>query len=279
MTTADMVAAKLGVQPSLIDPSQTKTATPPVPATKRKVHPIAAAIEAPDFQVALKRACPSFMTPERLTRVALTSIRTNPALAKCTAASFAGALMQCATLGLEPGALGHAYLVPYKDQCQFILSYKGEIELARRSGQIISICAYVVHEADDFHWELGLHPDIKHVPAAVADPGPMTHVYAVANLKDGGVQFEVMSRPEVDRIRAMSRSGNSSSSPWASHYEEMAKKTVIRRLFKYLPVSVESQLAISIDEAADRGAQDMSRGFDGNTFDAEATIVENEEAE
>ena len=125
------------------------------------------------------------------------------------------------------------------------------IDLARRSGQILSINAYCVHQADDSSYGLGLHPDIHHVPASAADRGPVSHVYAVAQLKGGGVQFEVMSRAEIEEVRKTSKAGQ--SGPWSSHWEEMAKKTVIRRLFKYLPVSIEAVRAVEADEKADRG--------------------------
>ena len=126
--------------------------------------------------------------------------------------------LQCAQLGLEPGnALGHCYLLPFgngkakdgRPNCQLIIGYRGMIDLARRSGQILSINAYCVHQSDDFSYELGLHPDIHHVPASVADRGPVSFVYAVAQLKGGGVQFEVMSRAEIEEVRKTSKAGQS----------------------------------------------------------------------
>lgn len=212
------------------------------------------------FQNQMRMALPKSMTPERLTRVVMTECRRVPKLLNCNAQSFFGAIMTCAQLGLEPGgALGHCYLLPFgngkaedgKPNAQLIIGYRGMIDLARRSGQIQSINAFVVHEADEFHYELGLHPDIKHIPSNLADPGGVTYVYAVAILMGGGVQFEVMSRAEVEKVRNASKAG--SSGPWVSHFEEMAKKTVIRRLFKYLPVSIEAARAVEVDEKSDRG--------------------------
>lgn len=89
------------------------------------------------------------------------------------------------------------------------------------------------------------------VPGAIRRPGenedaPVTHVYAVARLKDGGTQFEVMTRKQIELVRSQSKAGN--NGPWVTHWEEMAKKTAIRRLFKYLPVSIEIQRAVSMDE-------------------------------
>ena len=202
-------------------------------------------IRQPNFQKQMALAMPKSMTPDRLTRIVMTECRKTPALLKCAPESFYGAVLQCAALGLEPGsALGHCYLLPFgngKDKqgrpnAQLIIGYRGMIDLARRSGQIISLQAYCVHEQDTFNYKLGLDPDIEHIPASVADRGKVTHVYAVAKLKGDGVQFEVMSRAEIEKVRTSSKAGN--SGPWSSHWEEMAKKTVIRRLFKYLPVGI-----------------------------------------
>lgn len=206
----------------------------------------------------IARALPKHMTADRMARIALTEFRKNPDLMKCDPATLFGAVVQCAQLGLEPGgSLGHAYLLPFKNNkrncmdVQFIVGYRGMIDLARRSGQIISISARAVHANDQFSYEFGLHEDLKHKPDESGNPGALTHVYAVARLKDGGVQFDVMSKSEIDRVRAQSKA--SGSGPWSSHYEEMAKKTVIRRLFKYLPVSIEMATAVTLDERVDAG--------------------------
>lgn len=229
-------------------------------AATAKPNTLLGMIMQPSFQRQMRLALPKALTPERLTRIVTTECRKTPDLLKCNQESFMGAVLQCAQLGLEPGsALGHCYLLPFgngkardgKPNAQLIIGYRGMIDLARRSGQILSINAYVVHEADEFAYELGLHPDIKHVPAPVADPGPVVYVYAVANLKGGGTQFEVMSRAEIEKVRKTSKAGN--SGPWSSHWDEMAKKTVIRRLFKYLPVSIEAVKAMEVDEKTDRG--------------------------
>lgn len=220
------------------------------------------------FQAQMALALPKSMTADRLTRIVMTECRKAPALLKCAPESFYGAVLQCAALGLEPGsALGHCYLLPFgngKDRsgrpnAQLIIGYRGMIDLARRSGQIISLQAWTVHAQDTFNYQLGLDPDIQHVPASTADRGPVTHVYAVAKLKGGGIQFEVMSRAEIEKVRSTSKAGN--TGPWASHWEEMAKKSVIRRLFKYLPVSIEAVRAVEIDEKTDRGEATTDQDF------------------
>lgn len=225
-------------------------------------------IRQPNFQKQMALAMPKSMTPDRLTRIVMTECRKTPALLKCAPESFYGAVLQCAALGLEPGsALGHCYLLPFgngKDKqgrpnAQLIIGYRGMIDLARRSGQIVSLQAYCVHEQDTFNYKLGLDPDIEHIPASVADRGKVTHVYAVAKLKGGGVQFEVMSRAEIEAVRKSSKAGT--TGPWSSHWDEMAKKSVIRRLFKYLPVSIEAVRAVEIDEKSERGEAVTEQDF------------------
>lgn len=232
---------------------------------------IAGLLTDPSIKQQMALALPKHMTADRLARIALTEVRKTPKLAQCDQTSFLGAIMQCAALGLEPGgALGHCYLIPFENrrqnrtEVQFIVGYRGMIDLARRSGQIVSLEARTVHEADHFEVELGLDSKIVHRPAwDRADRGSTTFVYAVAKLKDGGVQFDVMSANEINRIRDASQGykmavryakpGQEPNSPWATHWDEMAKKTVIRRLFKYLPVSIEIQRAVGLDEQAEIG--------------------------
>lgn len=204
----------------------------------------------------ISRALPKHMTADRLARVAMTECRKTPKLLDCNPESLFGAVIQCAQLGLEPGgALGHAYLIPFGKEVQFIVGYRGMIDLARRSGQIESLNAIPVYAGDTFECSLGLNPDIKHIPdwdnPEREDPNNLEFVYAVAKLKDGGAQFEVMSRKSIDAIR--SRSNSPHKGPWKTDYTAMALKTVIRRLFKYLPVSIEMQKAVNIDEQVDAG--------------------------
>jgi recombination protein RecT len=245
--------------------AQLKVATGTAVTTKA-VDPVASMIEKMKPQMAL--ALPKHINAERMARIVLTEIRRVPKLANCGRDSLLGAVMTCSQLGLEPGnGLGHAYLLPFEKRakvggqwqtvgtdCQLIIGYRGMIDLARRSGQIVSLSARSVMQHDRFAFRYGLDETIEHVPAD-GDRGALTHVYAVAKLKDGGVQFEVMSRTEVEQVRAQSKSKD--SGPWATHFEEMAKKTAIRRLFKYLPVSIEMQRAVTLDEQGEAGiAQD-----------------------
>ena len=204
---------------------------------------------APQFAKAL----PKVMTPERFTRIATTALTRNPQLAECTSASFFGALLSAAQLGLEPNTvLGQAYLIPYKNykngttECQFQIGYKGLIELAHRSGDLKSIESHVVYENDYFDYALGLEPKLEHKPA-MSNPGKATWVYAIYRLKSGGFGYEVMSVDAINRHRA--QFSKAKNSPWDTNWEEMAKKTVVKKVLKYAPMSSEFIQGMSQDDA------------------------------
>jgi recombination protein RecT len=200
----------------------------------------------------LQTALPRHLSADRMLRIATTSIRRTPKLLACNQQSLLGAIMQSAQLGLEcDGVLGHAYLVPFKEEVQLIVGYKGLIDLARRSGQLSTIYARVVYAKDQFEYAYGLSERLEHIPSGEEEPGDIVAVYAVARLKDGGTQFEVMTAGEVGKIRA--RSMAKDSGPWVTDPAEMHKKTVLRRLCKMLPASVELARAVALDEHADLG--------------------------
>lgn len=211
----------------------------------------------------MAKAAPTHVSAERMARIATTAVRVTPKLGQCSPASFLGALMAAATLGLEVNTpLGHAYLLPFESrkrgvECQLIVGYKGMMELARRSGVVRSIRATVVRSCDEFKVVEGLHPTLEHRPsmdAAERAKAPLTYVYAVAHLADGEPVFVWLSKAEVDKRRARSRAAQ--SGPWVTDYEAMAMKTAVRVLFPWLPQSVEVSrlaMAVQLDEAADRG--------------------------
>ena len=209
----------------------------------------------------IKRALPRNMDVDKITRVAMTDIRNNPKLGECSAQSLASSIMRASQLGLEIGGdLGYAYLVPYGSECQLQVGYRGWLELVRRSGLVSEIYSYAVRKGDLFVHRLGLARDIIHEPSEqrdMSDAG-ITHVYAVARLKDGGLYFEVMERSDVDRIRARSRSG--SGGPWKTDYEQMARKTVLKRLCKTLPCSSE-QMQTLVRESAQEDAVEFAPGI------------------
>lgn len=208
-------------------------------------------------KVQIQMALPKHMNAERMMRIALTSVQRTPALLECAPITLLGAIIQAAQLGLEPdGVTGQAYLIPFNNkkknrkEVQFIPGYRGLIALARRSGEILSIEARVVYEKDDFKFQYGLHQELDHKPTTSEDTGEPIYFYAIARMKDGGAQFDVMTKREVDAIRARSKAAD--YGPWVTDYDEMGKKTVIRRLCKLLPVSIELQKAITLDEKAER---------------------------
>lgn len=215
------------------------------------------------FQALLKHSWPRIaavmpkqMNPDRMFQLAVSCFNQTPGLAQCSPASVLSCLMKCSALGLEPSAvdgLGRAYILPYNNkktgrrEAQFIIGYKGILDLARRSGQIKDISARAVHAGDEFEYEYGLTEGLRHVPSTEPIEGrPLTHVYVVAHFTDGGHYIDVMSKAEVDAVRKRSKAA--SNGPWSTDYEAMAKKTVIRRAFPYLPVSVEVQSSVTSDE-------------------------------
>lgn len=201
----------------------------------------------------IRKALPSVLTPERFTCIVFTALSANAQLWQCTPQSFLGAMMQAAQLGLEPNTpLGQAYLIPYRNkgqlECQFQLGYKGLIDLAYRSGEVTDIAAHEVHEHDKFEYELGLTPRLVHVPA-MHSRGAVIAYYAVFHTKSGGYGFQVMSRDDVAAFaKKTSRAYESASSPWSKYFDEMAKKTVLKKALKYAPLKTEFSRELLTDE-------------------------------
>ena len=204
------------------------------------------------MQGEIKKALPAVMTPERFTRIVLSALSTNPKLAQTTPQSFLAAMMTAAQLGMEPNTpLGQAYLIPYYNnksrcnECQFQLGYKGLIDLAYRSGEVSIIQAQVVYENDEFTYSFGLESILKHIPAA-SDRGEPVYVYAMFRTKDGGFGFDVMSIDAVRRF-AQQYSKSFSSGPWQTNFEEMAKKTVLKKVLKYAPLKSDFLRGMALD--------------------------------
>lgn len=225
---------------------------------KEKAKSLRSLLEASKDQIAM--ALPAHLKPERLLRIAMTEAQSNPALLDCSKVSFIGAIIKAATLGLEPGgALGHCYLLPFKNkntnttEVQFIVGYRGMIDLAYRSPKVKKIVARAVYEKDKFSYDFGLDEKLTHVPNQAGEGEKLTHVYCIVEMENGVKMFDVMTRVEIEGAR--SRSKASESGPWKSDYEAMAKKSVVRRFFKFMPSSIELQQAVGMDEAADRGEQ------------------------
>lgn len=207
------------------------------------------------------------LTPERVVRIVMTEVRRNPDLVNCSPISFLGAILTCSAVGLEIGAhLGHAYLVPYKSKnssakvCTPIFGYRGLITLARRSGEIDTLEAHVVREGDSFVYRYGSDQTLQHVPSHAFTMGkdpkgrpvpvlpPVTHGWAMTRFRGGSSPlFEVMSEAEIRLIEQRSGGGDA----WRTDWSEMARKTLVRRICKYLPLTSEAAAAIEISEAAE----------------------------
>lgn len=209
----------------------------------------------------LQDALPKMFAPERFIRVVLTTLRKNPKLLDCEGSSLLQCVMDAAQLGLEIGnnVLGHAYLVPFKDECTLIPGYKGLISLVRRSGDISTIEMECVHEGDTFKYEKGDTPRILHIPNDAdeeRDSKPITHVYVVVSLKDGGKQRSVWTAAKIDsHKKKYAKAWQKPDSPWQKHWETMAKKTVLRDMVNrgLLPVSIEVQRLAMSDELHEQG--------------------------
>lgn len=168
-----------------------------------------------------------------------------PKLMECDQVSVFDAITTCAQLGLSPsGRLGSAYLIPFKDRCTLVVGYRGYLDLAYRSGEVVGMQAQVVYEADTFEWEEGLEPILRHKRSEADNPGAMKAVYAVAQMKNGYRTFVVMTRREVEAIKARSPGARQRGGPWDTDPGEMAKKTAIRRLVKLLPLSPQKAQAL-----------------------------------
>lgn len=207
---------------------------------------------------AIAASCSKHVTPERLVRVACAAISRQPLLAACSKESLYLALTNCGQLGLEPNLLGSSYLVPYRNrktgtyEAQFIAGYRGLVELAMRSERISTLQAFVVYERDAFDWRVGEFP--RHVRyLGTEDPGQVVLAWAFARFKDGGCQVDVMTKRELDATRGRSRAKD--DGPWVTDYAEMCKKTVVRRLCKLLPLTIELATALEADTAAEIGGE------------------------
>lgn len=214
----------------------------------------------------IAKALPKHMSPERFSRVVVTAATKTPELLECDPTSLFSCLLLGAQLGLEPnGPDQKAFLIPYKKTCSFQLGYRGMLELARRSGEIASIHAEVVYEKDTFELTLGLDPNLVHKPNLTeTDRGAVVLAYSVAKLKDGSVDFIWMKRSDIDKAR---KANKGKSPAWETWFDEMAKKTVMKRHLKTLPMSIEVQDAINTDETVRTEIQEDMLETEGHTVE------------
>lgn len=195
------------------------------------------------------QALPKGLEAQQLIRDAITAIRLNTDLLRCSPPSIFGALMTAAQLGLRPNVLGQCYVIPYGTKAQFIVGYQGLVELAHRSGRVLSIVARTVYENDYFELEYNVDKDVMvHKPTLDGDPGKPRFYYARATLTDGGYQMtNPMTHTQMEAFRR--KYSKAKSSPWDTEFEAMAHKTVIRQLIKLLPKSIELGVAVAADDS------------------------------
>lgn len=202
---------------------------------------------------------------ERFVRTAITAVGMQPDLLRTDRRSLLGACMKAAQDGLLPDGR-EAALVIFKGRAQYLPMVAGLLKKARQSGQISSISAHVVYERDQFDYELGDNEHILHKPLITGERGKPVAVYAIARTTDGGAYREVMSVAQVEKVRAVSRASKPDS-PWNQWWDEMARKTVIRRLAKYLPSSTDLDQLLARED-----------GTDNSTVNTTVAVMEQAEA-
>ena len=231
-------------------------------------------IKAMENQFAM--AAPKGMEASQLVRDALTALRQNPQLAHCSQASVLGGLMTCAQLGLRPGVLGQAWLIPFRDKrqggqqvAQLVIGYQGLVELAHRSGQIKSLIGRVVYENDTFDVDYGLNDTLVHKPAMRGPKGAAVAYYTIAKFNTGGHAFYVMSHDDMLEYR--DKHAKSKGGPWRTDFDAMALKTTVRQLAKWLPKSTDLATALSVDEGV---RVDLAPASIDHTEHAEGEVVD-----
>ena len=212
---------------------------------------VLAVLNNPNVQRQMAAALPSIgIRPETFGRWCLTAIRRQPQLRLCNQSSLLGAMVQSAQLGLDPsGVSGEAYLVPFGKEVTFVPGYKGLVALMYRSGSVTDVNADVVREGDEFAWEKGTTPFLRHKYGA--QRGKLTHAWCVATLKGGGKVFTVLTAEDIEKIKKSSASARSTSSPWATHEDSMWMKSAVRRNAKLCPSNAQIAQAFAADEEAE----------------------------
>jgi recombination protein RecT len=201
-------------------------------------------------------ALPKHMNADRMARIAMTAFRQNPKLDECHPASIFAAVIVGSQLGLEPGILGQAYLVPYKGECQFIPGWQGYVDLVSRAGRA-SVWTGAVFQGDSFDYELGDRPFVKHQPTGEDDPAKLTHVYAIGRIKGADVPIiEVWTRAKVEKHRDRFNKVGSRHYSF-QHFEMYGRKVALLQVIKYMPKSIELQQLAELDQAAENGGQKL----------------------
>lgn len=212
----------------------------------------------PSDKQAVKSVLPAHVPFERFERNLSNAIMNQPKLMALNPREVFREVAKVAALGLLFDAqLGEAYLIASATGPQARIGYRGLIKLARQSGEIASVYAHEVYENDEIECVLGDEKRLKHKPDLFGDRGEIVGYYAVVKFKDGETDFEPMTTAQIDKIRDKSdgfrafKAGKIRSTPWSTDYDEMAKKTCIRRLMKRLPQSPDLSTALQIEDRAE----------------------------
>jgi len=238
----------------------------------------------------IEETLPKHLDVDRFVKMSVMASKMMYGISECIPKTVIECIAKCAILGLEPGTgTGEVYLVPFGSKqgkvCTLIIGYRGFMKLARQSGEIRNIYARIVYDKEPFKLECGLNANIEHTPLPPSTRGKAIGVYAVAVFKDGGHSWDFLWEEEVLKAKRISKSGSSPSSPWVNFPEEMWKKTVIRRLAKFLPLSMEKhnrvlQQAVTTDELTEANKPQTPLIFTEDVpdmYDVDATIGQDEE--
>lgn len=203
----------------------------------------------------IQRALPKHLNADRMTRIALTEFRKAPKLGECNLRTVFGAIITLSQLGLEPGVLGQAYLIPYGKDCQGIPGWQGYVDLVARGGRA-SVWTGAVFSGDFFDYELGDRPFIKHKPNETGElptPDKLTHCYAVGRVK--GAEWPIIEVWSVPKIKAHRDRFNKVGARHYSfqHFEMYGRKIPLLQVIKYMPKSVELQMAMDLENNTESG--------------------------
>jgi recombination protein RecT len=209
------------------------------------------------YKPEIAKALPKHLNADRMARIALTAFRRNPKLGECNPRSIFAAIIQASQLGLEPDTLGRSFLIPYKQECQFVPGWKGLMDLMNRSGAATAWTG-AVFEGDEFEYALGDSPFLRHKPGDEFDPEYITHVYAIGRVVGATWPVvEVWTKKRVvkhrDRFNKVGRMHYS-----FQHFEMYARKVVLLQVLKYLPASFELSAAVALNDAAETGSQGLT---------------------
>jgi len=196
----------------------------------------------------IESVLPDHVTPRKFMRICVTAVQKNKNLLALDRESLIESCIFCAQDGLLPDGR-EAALVPFKNKVTYMPMVTGILKKIRNSGELKSILAECVYSNEMFDYFVDMDgPHLKHMPMITGERGSFVAVYAVAKTKDDGIYHVVMRKEDVEKVRSISKTGSSSSSPWSNWFEEMAKKTAIRRLSKIMPMSTDVEQVVQRDD-------------------------------